>query len=261
MPHKISSMPKLFVAMAALLFASTTTAQEFDKPRNDRATTIAEGLSEAVKTYGEREVAIRDELVAELDRVIVKVNSSKKMSVDKRIEKVDELEKLREELSNNGKLPEIPEMKSAITNFNRNVESARKTCLQAYMKAIKDYDEIGERDLARVVKAEKDRFEKKAQVEEPKFDGADLRFVDYCKRSLRENPDLYFCIVVNAFKDRVVRGTKREYPRLPAGKHPEDPTPFPDFGLHRFDGTISPRAVDYCEKLFVAHNTARKNRK
>ena len=90
----------------------------------------------------------------------------------------------------------------------------------------------------------------------PEFRGADKAFVEYSLGLISEHPNAYFYIVPNIVSKPVVRGTTKFYATPPRGKHPEgSPQPIKDLGLHRFNGDVSQKAIDFVLQAFGKHNS------
>jgi len=147
-----------FLTLIAVLFVSQLYSQESSNPADGKTTGLAEELNKAVSAYGGQEAKLRVQLVEKLDEVKKNIDANKKKPADARIAASDKLQTLRDEFLATGKLPEIPELRSSLQNYTRGMDEARRDCLKAYERAIDGYDKIGDRESAKRVIEEKDRF-------------------------------------------------------------------------------------------------------
>ena len=243
-------MSARFATLILLVLAAPhATAQQGDH--------VAEKLERAQGAYLATLDKSRDALLSEIDKAIEAAESNTRIDVKQQLAVVDSLKAERRAFQNDYRaLPKTKGLRLPVSRFTRTVTAAKSKCEKAFDIAAREYQRAKQLDEARAVLSTKESFFKPEL--EPPFEGADKRFIDFAKTSLHENPDLFFWIVRNRYKDDVFRGTRRAYSAPPVGRHPEAPnSPFKEKGLHRFDGKVSEQCRQYATYLIARHNKKR----
>lgn len=166
------------ILLGTLVLNQALAAQDADK--------IGEQLATAVSTFGETQTKISEELISAIDKALKRAETNKKLSVERRIEIVEELQIARKAFVEKDLMPEIKSLRAATKNFERKLNRAKSKCVSAYQDAAERYGKANDLESAKRVLAELEDFQE--QNADSEYDAL-------------ENPALWFGKVSDKVKN------------------------------------------------------------